>query len=144
MKWSERKAIKAESKKAIEKISHWYLELEKLDPSQNISSDRINTVINRLRSIRNDREIMLLSSRIFWLSVFQILLSVVLIASFFVQPKMQIDFTLSAVVVSIATLSSITVIPILLSHFLSREDRATSRKRNLAEERNLERQLKNS
>jgi len=143
MKRSEKKKIIAESKEAIKQITHYYKELEKYDPSH-IISDWIRSEINRLRSIRNDREIMLLSDRVFGLFVFQVLLLLVLIASFFVQPKIQIDFTLSDVIGVTLTLALSTAIPILLRHFLTKKDRAARRRRDLAEAKNLEKQLKKS
>jgi len=114
------------------KIADLYKELTKYDPTH-IASDRIKTEINRLTINSHAITIDLLLNRIVLIYILLGILFGTLILSFFVKPKINLEFTLSIAVIGTLAISLGTIMTIILKHFLSKEDREVKRKRDLAE-----------
>ena len=130
---------KEDIKKIDKRIKEWYQELEKYTPAD-IVSDRIKSEINRLRNLRNEKEISIVSSKINSFYYISLILFLFFISSFFIKPKIIITFNIlltSAIIIFL-----LTICPIWLKHFLSKEDREAKRKRDLAETEYLQNQIK--
>ena len=137
-----RKKIKKECSDAIAQITSLYKELEKYSPGH-IVFDRIKCEINRLRSIYNNRQLILLGDKVLFLIYGFVVISILLIASLFVKPKITIEITVTVAVVIILFITLPSLGILLARHFLTKKDREAKRKRDLAEATFLDSQTKN-
>ena len=109
---------------------------------QIIVSDRIKSLINKAMTDYNYRMNTLLSYKTNWLFIGFGVIAVVLIASFFVEPIIQFNITIGVVMSGVVITWLITIVGILLNHFLTRKDRKLQRDKAILDIEYIKKEIK--
>ncbi len=128
--FKKKKETQKEIKKEDEDLSKLYKELKNYSPA-NIVSDRIKSIINKIQTNINGKQIYLLERKIYIIYFIFFILGGGIIFSLFMTPK--IIITINVVLTGAIMIFIATMITILIKHLLSKEDRKTKRERDLAE-----------